>query len=341
MLWAIPFGALFIGVVYGGIFWLIAKSAQHISSLFTIHYSLFTLLLKATGILLLSYLHPLSFDWFKPELMLVHTYLGVQKWQFTIILVAIILTQYRKNSLYLLLVLFAYAPYHTTVSYDNPNASIVLGNTMTTVEKKWDPKLVNDHIKEVMQIINKAISTQKKIVVLPESVFPFFLNNEPKILDVLLQKSHMITIVIGALYLDGATHRNSTYILQEGNYTIANKVRLVPFGESNPLPTWASSWVNHIFFDDAIDYIASAKPTDFKVAGTQYRNAICYEATSELLYQNHPKQMIVTSNNGWFIPSIEPIEQQLLLTFYHRKYGTTIYHSVNMSPSYTIRKPYP
>jgi len=347
MLWAIPLGALFIGVVYGMIFWLIAKTAsttnhpspntQHPSPN-TNHPYILHLGIKATGLLLLSYLHPLSFDWFKPELMLVHTYFGVHKWQFAILLAAIILAQYRKNSLYLLLVLFAYAPYQTAVSYNDSNTSIVLGNTMTTVENKWDPKLVSRHIKEVMQIINKAIATDKKVVILPESVFPFFLNNEPKILEALLERSHNITIVIGALYLDGKTHRNSTYILQAGNYTIANKVRLVPFGESNPLPEWASDWVNRIFFDGAVDYIASAKPTDFEVNGTLYRNAICYEATSEILYENAPKQMIVTSNNGWFIPSIEPIEQRLLLMFYHRKYGTTIYHSINMSPSYTIQR---
>ncbi len=341
MLWAVPLGALFIGVVYGSIFWLIAKIAQYISSLFTIHYSLFTLLLKATGLLLLSYFHPLSFDWFKPELILVHTYIGVQKWHFAILLLAIILARSRKNILFLSLVLFAYAPYRTMVTYHDTNSTLHLGNTMISIEDKWNPNLVSKHIRTVMQIINRAIDQNKKIVILPESVFPFFLNNEPKILKALLEKSQKITIVIGALYLDGKTHRNSTYIFQNGNYTIANKVRLVPFGESNPLPAWASNWVNQTFFDGAVDYIASAKPTDFEVGGTQYRNAICYEATSELLYQNHPKQMIVTSNNGWFIPSIEPIEQQLLLTFYHRKYGTTIYHSVNMSPSYTIKKQYP
>lgn len=47
--------------------------------------------------------------------------------------------------------------------------------------------------------------------------------------------------------------------------------------------------------------------------------------------------MIVLSNNGWFVPSAEPSLQQLLLLYYNKKYGTTIYHSVNMSPSYLIQ----
>ncbi|MCF6254557.1 MAG: DUF5718 family protein [Thiomicrorhabdus sp.] len=52
----------------------------------------------------------------------------------------------------------------------------------------------------------------------------------------------------------------------------------------------------------------------------------------------HPKQMIVLSNNGWFTPSIEPTLQKLLLIYYNKKYDTTIYHSVNMSPSFVIQK---
>jgi apolipoprotein N-acyltransferase len=343
MLWAIPLGALFIAMVYGGIFWLIARLDKNISKYMSRQIGALANApyIKILGLLLLSYLHPLSFDWFKPELLFVHTYLGVDKWQFAVVLFAILLSQYKKNILFLLLVLFAYSPSHTTVTYQNPDSHITLANTMTTVEDKWNPKLVSSHIKEVLQIINQAVAEKKQIVVLPESVFPFFLNNEPKVLEALLERSKQITIIIGALYLDGKTHRNSTYIIQDGHYTIANKVRLVPFGESNPLPQWASHWVNKIFFDGAIDYIASAEPTDFEIAGTSYRNAICYESTSEVLYRDAPKQMIVTSNNGWFIPSIEPVEQRLLLTFYSRKYGTTIYHSVNMSPSYTIQRNQP
>ena len=335
MLWAIPLGLLFISLVYGGIFWLIAKIASRLS----LSSSLLPPGIKATGLLLLSYLHPLSFDWFKPELLFVHSYIGVQKWQLAIVLIAIIASQYKKNILFLLLILLAYSPLQTTVSYQNTQSHIALANTMTTVEDKWNPKLVSSHITEVFAIIDKAISDQKQIVVLPESIFPFFLNRKSKILAALLQRSKQITIIIGALYLDEKrVHRNATYIIKNGHYTIANKVLLVPFGESNPLPEWASKWVNKIFFDGAVDYVASAEPTDFDVDNTVYRNAICYEACSETLYKGKPRQMIVTSNNGWFIPSVEPTLQRLLLTFYNKKYGTTIYHSVNMSPSYIIRQ---
>ncbi len=338
MVWAIPLGLLFISSVYGFIFWTITKIAEVLSSLLPTPYSLLPLIIKAAGLLLLSYIHPLSFDWFKPELLFVHSYIGIYKWQLALVLIAIVLAQYKKNILYLFLILLAYSPNNTAVSLENTNSPIALSNMMTTVEDKWNRKLIPRHITEVYDIINRAISEQKEIVILPESVFPFFLNKERKIFDSLLEQSKHITIIIGALYLDGKIHRNSTYIMHNGNYKIANKVLLVPFGESNPLPEWASKWVNQIFFDGAVDYIASAEPTDFEINGTKYRNAICYEATSDKLYFDNPKNMIVTSNNGWFNPSIEPSLQKLLLEFYSRKHGTTIYHSVNMSPSYKIEQ---
>jgi apolipoprotein N-acyltransferase len=123
--------------------------------------------------------------------------------------------------------------------------------------------------------------------------------------------------------------------------TIANKVLLVPFGESNPLPDFLSDWINEVFYDGSVDYVASTKIVDYSIDGITYRNAICFEATSEKLYEKdaegkHPKNMIVLSNNGWFTPSIEPTLQKLLLQYYSKKYGTTIYHSVNMSESYVI-----
>ena len=39
--------------------------------------------------------------------------------------------------------------------------------------------------------------------------------------------------------------------------------------------------------------------------------------------------VIAMSNNAWFTPSIEPTLQKLLMRFYARKNGVTIYHSAN------------
>ncbi|HQS72267.1 MAG TPA: apolipoprotein N-acyltransferase [Sulfurovum sp.] len=337
MIWAVPIELIIIMLTYGLMFWVIAWISEKISSKIPIP----TVYMKALGLLGLSYLHPFSFDWLKPELIFVESYLGIKKWQFALILLGITLSIHTQRFYYLLLLFFAYEPrvYTTTPLEQN----IALVTTHTTVSEKWDESMQTAHFKILIEAIDAAIEAKKSLVVLPESVFPVFLNHSQELIDALQARAKQISIVTGGLYWDGKTPRNSAYIFTGNTITVANKVVLVPFGESNPLPDFLSDWVNKVFYDGAVDYKASSQTTDYLVNGVRYRNAICFEATSEILYSkdangNRPQNMIVLSNNGWFTPSTEPTLQKLLLQYYSKKYGTTIYHAVNMSESYVVKE---
>lgn len=339
MVWAAPIEVSIIMLTYGILFFFISYSSNKIASLWATHYGLLALILKAIGLLTLSYIHPFSFDWFKPELMFVESYLGIEKWQFAMVLLGIILSLWQKKFLYLLVILIAYTPLPSMTPETNQDITLI--TTHTSVHDKWDSALHTKQFKALFKQIDHAIDAGKKLVILPESVFPVFINRDQTLLQKLQEKAKHISIVTGGLYWDGKTPRNSTYIFTNGKVSIANKVLLVPFGESNPLPDFLSDWVNEVFYDGAVDYKASDKVTDYQIDGITYRNAICFEATSEKLYEKdkegkRPKNMIVLSNNGWFHPSIEPHLQKLLLQYYSRKYGTTIYHAVNMSESYVL-----
>jgi apolipoprotein N-acyltransferase len=334
-IWAIPIGLFIIAFFYGILFWLIAWIGEKISSLLPASYSLLPLTLKAFGLLVLSYIHPFGFDWFKPELMFIESYSGIEKWQFSIILIAITLGIWKKQLLYLFLVLLTYQPTGTAPSTMPGDIQIV--TTHTSVKDKWNESLQPVQFEALFKSIDQAIDANKTLVILPESVFPVFLNHSQALIDKLQKRAKQISIVIGGLYWDGKTPRNSTYIFTKDHIQVANKVVLVPFGESNPLPDFLSDWVNKVFYDGAVDYEASNEVTDYKIDNETYRNAICFEATSEKLYEGNPKNMIVLSNNGWFTPSTEPTLQKLLLQYYSKKYGTTVYHAVNMSPSYIIK----
>ena len=358
MIWAVPIEIFIIMLSYGAIFWLIAWTSEKLPSLLvrccgeTTPY-IISLFLKALGLLMLSYIHPFSFDWLKPELMFVESYLGIEKWQFAFILIAMVLSIWKNQFLYLLLIVFAYQPTQVVDNIDptthkqktvgsitsttNSRDSIQIITTHTTVQDKWNKTLHPEQFKNIFRHIDQAIADKKTLIILPESVFPVYINRSQELIDRLRGRSKHISIVTGGLYWDGKTPRNSTYIFTENNITVANKVVLVPFGESNPLPDFLSDWVNNVFYDGAVDYKASSDVIDYTINGQTYRNAICFEATSERLYEGHPKNMIVLSNNGWFTPSIEPTLQKLLLQYYSKKYGTTIYHSVNMSDSYVVR----
>ena len=354
MLWAVPIEILIIMLTYGILFALISWLSEKITPLFScvgwVHPpqtntkvgnpTLHILIFRALGLLTLSYIHPFSFDWFKPELLFVESYFGIEKLQFSFILLGLVLALWRKSLWYLPLVLLAYQP--LTSHVPDISTDIALSTTHTSVQDKWDKNKHQAQFDALFESIDKAISDKKKLIILPESVFPIFLNRSEDLLSELEERAKHISIVTGALYWDGETPRNSTYIFTNGKIQVANKVLLVPFGEANPLPDFLSDWVNEVFYDGAVDYKASAKVTDYSIDGVSYRNAICFEATSEKLYEKdkngkHPQHMIVLSNNGWFHPSVESSLQKLLLQYYSKKYGTTIYHSVNMSESYIIQ----
>ncbi len=345
MAWAIPIPIFILGLIYMTIFYFTFTVSEFIGRVLNVnqgqrHRSAptgFDLISKVLILLILSYIHPFGFDWFKPELMFTNSYLGIEKWQFALILLALALTIYKKQLLYLFITLLAY-PYANHFQEKSPvNPLLQLHGTHVNVKDKWNEKLRTTQIDNVLIAINRAIEERKKIIVFPESVLPIFLNTQPMIMQRLQSDSTKITIVIGALYWENKIPRNSTYIFQNGAYTIANKVKLVPFGEENPLPDFMGKWINELFFDGAPDYVASADFTDYTVDGITYRNAICFEATSEKLYEGKPKNMIVLTNNGWLTPSIEPTQQKILLQYYSKKYGTTIYHAVNMSDSYVVQ----
>jgi apolipoprotein N-acyltransferase len=349
--WAIPMGMVLVASIYMGIFWLWIRMALWIEK----NLQLDRLYLKAFFIFVFSYLHPFGFDWLKFELIFVESYFGVAKWQFGLVLIAIVLLvgciSVQQNSmrsikngakdctlrLFASLILLFFALDFSKPSPYALDSNIKLITTNVSIDKKWDAKYETQQLKSVYAHIQQAIEDNYVTVVLPESVIPKFINKYEEIKDRLKEYSEKINIVVGGLYLDeDGTPRNSTYIFTKDNMQIANKVVLVPFGEANPLPKFLSDIVNKIFYDGAVDYKASYKPSDYKLESTVYRNAICFEATSERLYHPQPNYMIAISNNGWFTPSVEPILQQLLLKYYSKKYQTTIYHSINGSPSYVI-----
>ena len=335
MLWAVPLELMIIMLSYGFLFGSVAWISEKFFNLLPAPYYLLPLTLKSIGLLVLSYVHPFGFDWLKPELIFVESYLGIEKWQFSIILFSITLSLWKKQFFYLLLIVFAYQSIPATENKLPENIALITTNTK--VRDKWNETLHPEQFNAIFKHIDQAIKDKKSLIILPESVFPIFLNRSEKNIAILEEKAKYISIVIGGLYWDGKTPRNSTYIFTDGKIKIANKVVLVPFGESNPLPDFLSDWVNEVFYDGAVDYKASEDVIDYQIDSTNYRNAICFEGTSEKLYEGKPKNMILLSNNGWFTPSVEPTLQKLLLQYYSKKYGTTIYHSVNMSKSYVVK----
>jgi len=317
--YVIPLMMLFVSLGYGIIFWIIGIFKNPLGRVI-----LFTLL---------SYLHPLSFNWFIPELTLLDTLFGIEKWQFGLFLLSIALFIELRSwfKLLSLVVLLASVNYSSYKPLELSKQKIYLSQTFVEQDKKWEESYKDESIQNNFNIIYDAIRRKADIVVISESAFALFLNVEPVLMKRLKELSKEITIVTGALYADNTDSYNSTYYFIDGNVTIANKVILVPFGEEIPLPKFFKKIVNDLFYNGAEDYKTADKPTDVNIHGEIFRNAICYEATREELFEGDPKFMIAMSNNAWFTPSIEPTLQKILLRYFSRKHHTVIYHCANKS----------
>lgn len=185
-------------------------------------------------------------------------------------------------------------------------------------------------------VIETAIAQGKKVVILPETAFPFALNMFENISQNLLEKSRQITIITGAWNFENGKSFNSTYIFENGKVEIKNKTFLAPFGEYLPLPKFLGNIFSKI---TGLKYgleEANDKINDVDSANLSFRSAICYEATKRAMYEDNPRLMIVISNNAWFAPSIEPVLQMMIIKYYARLYGTSVIHTSNGSRSMII-----
>lgn len=343
---AILVAGFFIGILW--FYWIgysfkyngVGYLAPVITFAFAIIYMLFfgvlaltnSVALRAVLLFSLSFFEPMDWNWLQIQLIFVESYIGIFKYQLVIILFSLSVVSYLKKP-------YKYAPlllilltlnFNTLIQKDAP-LKIKLVATDIKQDIKWDVSVLSQTVIMVYDDIQGAINEGYDVVVFPESVFPLYMNTTQTLIDELSSLSHEITIVAGALLDENGTHYNVTYMFENGKYKIAKKMVLVPFGEYVPLPSFAKDFVNKNFFAGASDFKTAAQPTDFLIKGVKFRNAICYEATSKRLYEGDIDFMIASSNNAWFAPSIEPTIQKLLMRFYARKNGVTIYHSANYS----------
>lgn len=322
----LPFAVFGVALVYGFLFWIAA----------IFHHNIF---LKG-GLLFLvtSYIHPFGFNWLDFRLLLINTPLFPTHLSLGLfILLCAVLTckrYYKLFSLPLLAILLYLLPQDRAI--EQLPFSFELTQTNIKQGDKWKEELRALHVKKSLELIDSAKDMKKRAIILPESAFPLYLNQVRNVVEILKEESKDIAIIAGALTYEDEKFYNSTYVFDKGEMKILHKVILVPFGEEIPLPNFVKRAINHIFYGGAEDFSTAKNPQDFFIDGVKIRSAVCFEATTQRLFENQPKFMTVVSNNAWFAPSTQPTLQHLLLKLYATLNHTTIYHSINGSKSEII-----
>jgi apolipoprotein N-acyltransferase len=321
-----PVILIFIGIVYAIIFYLFAFFDR--------------LTFRILAIFAFTFFAPFGFNWMKFELLFIDSYIGIGKVDFFLVLVSFyFMIKLKRFKILALIPLLFTLTFPKGLYIQNPNAKIYMPQMDVNQNLRWDKKYKSTLDEQNFDEINKAINLQKDLVVLPETAFTTVLNRNSALLERLKELSNKIDIITGALYVEDNQIYNASYHFSKGEIEIAKKVVLVPFGEEIPFPKFLVDFINKIFYNGAQDYSKATAPTDFTIKGEKFRNAICYEATTDKIFENltDTKYMIVISNNAWFIPSIEPTLQHLLLKYYSRKYDINIFHVVNGSQNRIYR----
>ena len=315
-----------IGTVFGIIFYFFALFDR--------------LTFRILTIFAFTFFAPFGFNWMKFELLFIDSYIGIDKVSFLLVLVSFyfIIKLKRFKILGIIPLLFALS-FPKGQYIQNPNAKIYMPQMNVNQNLRWDKQYKATLEQQNFDEINNAINQQKDLVVLPETAFTTALNRNENLLQKLKELSFKINIITGALYVEDNQIYNASYHFTKGQIQIAKKVVLVPFGEEIPFPKVVVDFINKVFYNGAQDYSKASEPTDFVIKGEKFRNAICYEATTDKIFENlgNTEYMVAISNNAWFTPSIEPTLQHLLLKYYSKKYDVNIYHVANGSSNRIYR----
>ncbi|MGE4381698.1 MAG: apolipoprotein N-acyltransferase [Arcobacter sp.] len=321
-----PFLLLGIGLVYAIIFYLFAFYDR--------------LTIRIAMIFAFTFFAPFGFNWMKFELLFIDSYIGISKIDFALILISFyLIIKLKRHKIIGLIPLLFTLTFAKGEFIDNPNAKIYMPQMNVNQDLKWQKEYRTTLHENNFEEIAKAIDLKKDLIILPETAFTTLLNKNTELEERLKDFSNDIDIVTGALYVENEEIFNASYFFSKGQVQVAKKVVLVPFGEEIPLPKFFVDLINKVFYNGAQDYSKASTPTDFEIKGEKFRNAICYEGTTDKIFENigDTRYMIMISNNAWFTPSIEPTLQHLLLKYYSKKYGVTIFHVANGSPNRIYR----
>lgn len=318
----IAISVIIIGVIYGIVFYFLLFFNNKFWRVFTIS--------------VIGHVAILGFDWLIIESLFAFSIFRVDKISFIFILlcVAIFSIMESKRRIFALCALIFAIDFSYVDVKIPPNIFISQMNVNQQVKWGEETKIVSERN---LGIIDEAIEKGDKMVILPETAFPFPLNRYIAMFDKLKEKSHSITIIAGSWFTENFESFNSTYIFENGEVQIMKKTFLAPFGEYMPLPSFMAEIVSKIT-GFSFDTLTQSKEGlhDVNTETLSFRSAICYEATKREIYKNNPKFMIVISNNAWFSPSIEPILQMMIIKYYARLHKTLVIHTVNGTKSMVI-----
>lgn len=196
-------------------------------------------------------------------------------------------------------------------------------------DQKWESALLQSNIDRHLALSHAAASRGAKLVVWPESAIGYELDLYPEVLSRIAD----LTSREGVFLLAGNDDRErdssghvrsfvgAKLVSPEGRIDMRyRKMRLVPFGEYLPIPTFVSRVLSvERLVESVSDFTPGETPTTAPVFGLSVGAFICYEAIFPSLVRRFPMNgaqvLFNLTNDGWYGTSAAPYQHYAMARF--------------------------
>tara|TARA_Y100000389_G_scaffold116017_1_gene113182 strand:+ start:1282 stop:2727 length:1446 start_codon:yes stop_codon:yes gene_type:complete len=224
-------------------------------------------------------------------------------------------TIYSKQSQYIAVSVFLGLSYFSAYffsinneTYDGENISFSLYQPNIYPDRVYDPNEYEKIIEKYINFLDKKDSTD--ITILPETITPYVLENNNKILGNIKKLSNENNIIIAGFFTKSQDKYFNSMVFFTDKVEYYHKKKLVPFGEYTP---WYDSIIKlssslNIPLSNLSNGANSQEDIFFQ--NTKLMPLICFESTfPNLLKSNIENEIIINiSNDGWFGNSLAPYQ---------------------------------
>lgn len=181
--------------------------------------------------------------------------------------------------------------------------------------KKWNKKYEQEIMDTYKDLALKSSKEKPEIIIWPESAIPGYLLHQKELYDQTIE----IIKRSGSYHLIGSSdfdYRENLYnsamlFSPEGDLIGKyNKIHLVPFGETIPLQSLLSKYINVL--NELGDFSSGKDYTIFEINKTKLSASICFESIFPHLIRkfviNGAEILVNLTNDGWYLKTSAPYQ---------------------------------